>query len=269
MINTIIYTKDRPSQLRLLLESIKKNAPDTFSINILVKSSTKEFEEGYQKLKAENILDSINWVEETDFKVQNIALIKSDKPFTCFFTDDDIIYQSFDKQQIIDTLQSDDDIFCFSLRLGKNVTKCYTMNASNVLVPLEENDYIVKWDWTVHYMDYGYPLSVDGHIFHTADIGALCNKVGYVNPNTFEAALQIFDTFPKERMACFLHSKVVNSPTNIVQSVFPNRQGEHFGVPAQELNQRYLKGEVIDLNQIDFSSITGCHQELDFKYITA
>jgi len=279
MINAIIYSKDRAPQLRLLLESIKLNAPGVFNINILYKSSTQEFEKGYYKLMmegAENNMPNISWLPESgsslrSFKELNSGLISRDYhpekyEFTCFFTDDDIIYQPINEQEIIDCLNSDDDVFCFSLRLGKNITVCYTQNSGNVLIPLEETDSIVKWDWSVHYMDFGYPLSVDGHIFRTEDIQTLSNKVPYVNPNTFEAALQIFDNFPKNKMAAFLNSKLVNTPANIVQNVFPNRKGEKYGFSVEELNKKYLSDEVIDYSAIDFNDIKGCHQELNFEF---
>lgn len=266
MINAIIFSKDRASQLRLLLESINKNAPGIFNINILYKASNNDFAVAYEKLMDEDIVENITWALEHDFKSQNLKLLESELPYTCFFTDDDIIYQPVNEQVIAECLESDDDVFCFSLRLGKNITVCYTQNSGNVLVPLEETESIVKWDWTLHYMDFGYPLSVDGHIFRTDDIRTLSNKVPYTNPNTFEAALQIFDNFPKIKMAAFVHSKLVNTPANIVQNVFANRKGEQHGMSVEELNKKYLADEIIDYNAIDFSNIVGCHQELKFEF---
>lgn len=266
MINAICYSKDRASQLRLLLDSIHKNAPNVFNVNVLYQATNRNFLDAYNKLINENILPNINWVQEQEFKVQNISLLESDLSYTCFFTDDDIIYQPINEQEIANCLENDDDVFCFSLRLGKNITVCYTQNSGNVLIPLEESDTIVKWDWTVHYMDFGYPLSVDGHVFRTDDIKSLSNKVPYVNPNTFEAALQIFDNYPKTKMAAFVHSKLVNTPVNIVQNVFQNRKGEKYGISTEELNKKYLNDEVIDYDAIDFSNIIGCHQELKLPF---
>ena len=266
MINTIIFSKDRASQLRLLLESISKNAPGIFNINVLYKASNNDFAVAYEKLMDEDIVTNISWALEQDFKTQNLKMLESELPYTCFFTDDDIMYQTVNEQEIIDCLENDGDVFCFSLRLGKNITVCYTQNSGNVLLPLDETDSIVKWDWTLHYMDFGYPLSVDGHIFRTDDIKTLSNKVPYTNPNTFEAALQIFDNFPKIKMAAFIHSKLVNTPTNVVQNVYPNRKGEKYGMSVEELNKKYLDDEIIDLDKLNFKHIIGAHQELEFIF---
>ena len=51
MINGLILSKDRASQLRLLLESIGLNAPDLFNeIKIIHASSNEDFAKGYEKL---------------------------------------------------------------------------------------------------------------------------------------------------------------------------------------------------------------------------
>ena len=81
-----------------------------------------------------------------------------------------------------------------------------------------------------------------------------------------EAGLQIFDNYPKELMAAYKTSVLVNSPNNIVQNTFPNRKGEKHSLSTKELNDKYLGGEIIDYDFIDFSNIRGCHQELELKF---
>lgn len=266
MINAIIFSKDRAPQLRLLIYSIQKNAPHAFNLNVIYKSSNKEFESGYEKVKGE-FSSLCNFVEQTDnFKEDVLNLLDSDSEFSCFFTDDDIIYESFDVEKVKNSVRSDDDVFCFSLRLGKNTNFCYAMNTPNVFRDYSEAEDVLKWDWTVHYLDFGYPLSVDGHIFRTKDILKLTKKVGFTNPNTYEAGLQIFDTFPKFKMASFSESVLVNTPNNIVNTSFANRNGLTHGADVRELNSQYLEGKIIDMESMDFSNIVGCHQEIEFKY---
>jgi hypothetical protein len=263
MINNIIFSKDRACQLRLLLESIKKNADNIFNVNIIYKASNEEFNKGYEQLKAEELLPNINWVKQSlNFKKDVISILDSNYEYSCFATDDDIIYRKVDEGKIIKAFKEDKDIFCFSLRLGKNVTVCYSMNSKNKIVPFEDEEEVIKWEWKKHYYDAGYSLSVDYHVFTTKDINKLVNKITFENPNTLEANLQIFSNFPKQIMAAFEQSVVVNTPINIVNEVYNNRQGEQFAVSVEEFNKRYLDGEVIDLEKIDFSNIIGCHQEL-------
>jgi len=263
MINATIFTFDRSAQLHLLLESIKKNANNIFNINVLYKSSNEEFKRGYDLLKER--FPYINWVEETNFKEQTLKLIETDLEHTCFFTDDDIIYNSISESDIVECLK-DNNIFCFSLRLGTNVSYCYTMNCDDILIPDKQDEKFVWWNWTKSYADFGYPLSVDGHVFRTKEIKKLIRAVNFTNPNTLEGNLQVFENFPKETMVAYKISVLVNSPNNIVQNVYHNRKAEKYSFTTKELNDKYLANEIIDLNSIDFSNIRGCHQELEFKF---
>jgi len=273
VINCIIFSFDRALQLRNLLYSLSVNASGVFDISIIYKYSTDEYNAAYEKLKSENIIPDINWVKQSDnFKTDLLNLLDKEKEiqYTCFGTDDDILYRKFNVNEITNCLSADEDVFCFSLRLGKNTTYCYAMNATNKLIPLpKENNHtenIIKWDWQKHFFDLGYPLSVDFHIFRTHDISKLIKKVNFTNPNTLEASLQIFDSFPKYKMASFDNSVIVNTPINIVQKTFQNRNGEEYGMTAKELNDKYINGSVIDYEKLDFTSIKSPHQEIKLEF---
>lgn len=264
MINAIIFSKDRSCQLHLLLRSIEKNAPGIFKLNIIFKSSNESFEEGYKILQQKQFNLDLNWIKETSFKNDVLGCFDSSE-YICFFTDDDILFRTIEEKQILEPLKNE-EVFCFSLRLGKNTTECYTMKAKNILHEPEETETYITWDWSKHYLDFGYPLSVDGHIFRKKDIFKMIKKTLFTNPNTLESELQVFDNFPRNLMTSFKHNVLVNSPTNVVQEVYENRNGEIYGVSTEELNQRFLRGEFIDLNLMDFNNIVGCHQELEYKF---
>jgi len=265
MIDNIIYSFDRSCQLHLLLESIEKNAENMFNINVLYKYSNEDFKHGYEILK-KNFL-KFKFIEEIEFKKQTLEIINNfSNKYMCFFTDDDIIYNKIKEEDIDKCLYENEEIFCFSVRLGKNISTCYTLNSDNVLILLKEDEKFIWWDWTKHYADFGYPLSVDGHIFRTKEIKKLIKAINFHNPNTLEGNLQIFDSFPKEIMVAYKASCLVNSPNNIVNKTHPNRKGETFSFNTKELNDFYLNGKIIDYNLINFSNIKGCHQELEFKF---
>ena len=263
MINSIIFSFDRPLQLHLLLESIKINAKNVFAINVLYKHSNEEFKKGYELLKSR--FENVNWIEEINFRDQTLKLVDSTLNHSCFFTDDDIIYNEICESDIVECFK-DDNVFCFSLRLGKNVNHCYTMSCDDILIPIGEYDKFVWWDWTKHYADFGYPLSVDGHVFITKEIKKLIKAINFSNPNTLEANLQVFDNFPKEWMFAYKSSALVNSPNNIVQNVYPNKKAELYSFTTKQLNDKYLNNEIVDYEALDFSSIKGCHQELFLKF---
>ena len=265
MIDSIIYSFDRSCQLHLLLESIEKHADGVFNINVLYKSSNKEFDLGYEALKKRFF--KINFINEVDFKKQTLEIINGFcNKYMCFFTDDDILYNNIKEEDVNECLHENEEIFCFSARLGKNTLNCYSLNVENVLVPIKENEKFIWWNWAKHYADFGYPLSVDCHIFRINEIKKLIKAIDFYNPNTLEANLQIFDNYPKEIMVSYKNSALVNSPSNIVQTTYKNRKGEKYSATTKELNDKYLSGEIIDLESLDFSHIIGCHQEILFVF---
>lgn len=265
MIDNIIYSFDRSCQLHLLLESIEKNAKDIFNINVLYKYSNEEFKKGYEILKKR--FPQLLFFEEVNFKNQTLELFNNfNKKYMCFFTDDDIIYNKITEEDIIKCLDEKEEVFCFSTRLGRNISYCYTMRSDNILIPTKEDEKFIWWNWTKHYADFGYPLSVDGHIFRTKEIRKLVKATNFSNPNTLEANLQVFDNYPKEIMVAYKSSVLVNSPNNIVQNTFQNIKGEVFNFSTKELNDKYLSQEILDIDLIDFSNIKGCHQELELKF---
>jgi hypothetical protein len=83
-INAIIFSKDRASQLHLLLNSIHKNASYIFNLNVLYTFSNQEFEKGYELLKeiCKTNLWNVNFVKETGFKEDVVSLLKSDYKYT-------------------------------------------------------------------------------------------------------------------------------------------------------------------------------------------
>jgi hypothetical protein len=265
MINAVIFSKDRAMQLGLLLDSIKKNAEGIFSLSVIYTFSSDEFEQGYEKLISETKETGIVWIRESNFKQNVSSALDSVLRYSCFFTDDDVLFGPVSETEMTETL-SDENVLCFSMRLGRNTNFCYTMNRENKLLDVEESGNILKFDWSTHGTDYGYPLSVDGHIFRTNEISKMSRGIPFSNPNTYEANLQIFRNHPRRKTAMYMHSVLVGVPANKVQSVFENRSGEQFGFSVSDLNARYLSGERIDLDVMDFSGIRGCHQELEYKF---
>ena len=267
-INAIVFSKDRASQLYLFLNSIEKNAKDIFDLKVVYTYSNDEFKKGYDKLQelCKNASIDVSFVKETaSFKQDVLNLLNLKYQFTTFFTDDDVLFDKVDYETIEKSFKNE-SVFCFSLRLGMNTTFCYTMSQNNKLVISEETDDTIIFDWQKSYMDYGYPLSVDGHVFRTKEIAKLSKAISFNSPNTFEGNLQIYETFPRHMMESYKKSKLVGIPVNIVNSSHPNLNGQKFKFTTKDLNDKFLSDTFIDLNKIDFSNIIGAHQEVEYKF---
>jgi len=269
LLNGIVFSKDRPMQLDLLLETmISRFDIEDYKVNILYKSSNDEFQRGYDLLI--NKYPQFNFKKEESFKRDLISLFE-DSEYTTFFVDDIIFYN--DLKLTRDELHN---IFmiteanCFSLRLGLNTNHCYTQQRLNKLNNYKTHNFyfdidliepVISWKVKDGTNDYGYPMSTDAHIFKTKEIKNLCELIEYTNPNTFEALLSNFSN-PEMIIASYEYSKIVNSPINKVQNVFENLAGMNYGYSAEDLNEMFLDGLSFNVSKMNFTEIKGCHQEI-------
>lgn len=238
-LNVVIFSKDRAMQLDVLLRSY-----DTSRIGapvIVWATSSSDFRESYTQLGAY----PVRWYA-THYSFSTFwydpHVLKQSKPYTMFLCDDDVFYRPIPEIPEIPKWH------CFSLRLGKNVTHCYSKNC-----PQREGQ-----------LDFVYPWSLDGHIYHTDELLRALQVVVFDNPNELEDQLNKCCPGPKIMYA--EHSCLVGLPHNRVQDKYKNRCGS---VSAKELNDKFLAGYRIDLDALDFSAIIGTHQEvpLVFKHI--
>ena len=263
--NLIIFSKNRASQLNLLIDSINKNSNDLFdNISVLFKTDI-EYSKGYSLLIKEH--KNINFINETNFRDNLLSLINDDYTMTTFMVDDAVIFKKITspKTEILKTI--DDSVVCFSLRLGFN---CVYSHPANIFYKIGdfivENNFII-FDYKKQSGDFGYPLSTDGHIFKTSLIKKLLFNINFSNPNTLETNLQYFVSTNQipTNMYSFSESKLVSIPVNIINTTYNNRHGLEYYISEKELNDKFINNEIIDFEKLDFDNINGPHKEI--KYI--
>mgnify|MGYP003112309047 CR=1 FL=1 len=276
MINGLIVSKDRASQLRLLLESISLNAPNLLKeILIIHKSSNEKFAEGYDKLKAEKILPNIVWQEEVDFIPDFLNALKNCKEkYICGIVDDCIFYKHIaSSAEDIERAIEDSNAFCFSFRLGLNTTTQNYLNP-DVYVPLRmysENETFIKWNWKDwdDRLNYGYPISLDGHIFAAEEISDLSHKFEFEKLRYWEGLVNgnCRDIVKKDFMVAYKQNVLFSIPSNCVQDP-PLVSGTIHAYSEDELNEKYLNNEVIDFRGIQnaFQNVTWSHNEVKYKF---
>jgi hypothetical protein len=274
-INAIVFSIDKAAQLRIFLESTNKYAPGVFDINVIVSHTSEDFDKGYGMVINDPNFSHVNFVmQDKEFKGQVLSLLKTEHDYSCFFMDDDIIYKEVKLEDITSQIESDEDVVCFSLRLGENVTKCYTLDADNVMHDMERSGNTMKWDWSLHYLDFGYPFSLNGHTFRRKDIYKLVRKSKFTGLEELEMALFDFaEMFPRNKMVSYKHSALVNVPIGRVQmSVEHEMTMTLKDVQAKKarqlMNEQFIKGEAPRFEELDFLNleIEGCHQELDLGF---
>ena len=115
-------------------------------------------------------------------------------------------------------------------------------------------------------MEFAYALHMGFQIYRTDELYNLIKRIEFNSPNTCEAHIQIYRKkgFLRKKLVAYKTSAMVSIPVNRVQEDYLNRAGEVFPMSTEELNDAFLKGEVIDFKALDFSNIISLHQELKF-----
>lgn len=264
MINIIVFSKDRACQLELFLRSMKHYFVEfnQYKINVLYTYTDDNFKKGYERLIEIHNDENIKYIIETqDFKKHVLLLLNPENPYTVFFVDDIIFKNPFSlesKQFKLFTLN--DEILTLSLRLNSYLRYCYAARV-RMIPPQFESNYLYKWYGQPG--DYGYPMSLDGHFFRTNDILPLTRAISFKCPNSYESVLAGYP-LRRPKMICFEDSIIVNNPINKVQNFNNNYHGN---VSAEFLNDKFLEGEIIDLEDFKGIKNTAVHQEIEINFI--
>lgn len=240
----------------------------------MIHNNSKDFVESYKTIQKEHP-DVLFWPQGLSLFKDIYAAIASTKyEYICFFTDDDIVYQPVKTIDYNSILQND-HIACLSLRMGLNISERSHDGVVGQDTPAAYHEYddIILWSKTANtYGSYwSYSLSVDGHIFRTNDMHQMIDELCILEsrykwkqtPNELEGALQRFWTTSPNAMASFKHSVVVNSPNNRVQESHLNRSGDEYSADSHFLLGKYLAGQRINLDYLNFNDIKCPHTEIN------
>lgn len=261
-ISTIIFSKDRPLQLEALINSyfyFIKDAPPPI---IIYNAGSGEFEAAYKALF--KLLDSkikATYSDRLGFKetlLKSIETIDTDK---MFFLVDDIVFKNPVQLDLVSSLESD---AILSLRLAPHLSKNYPQNKSQDLPKFRFEGELCFWSFKEGTLDWGYPLSVDGHVFRTDEVLEMTKVLDFKAPNSFEAKLQKFNRIFKNKTGvCFKDSIILNIPCNKVQNENDNISGEVD--PVKLLEIFYVK----ELNYKSYEGLKNesCHQEVPLEFL--
>jgi len=260
MIDVIIFSKDRPCQLDALLRSLQVKMKVKYKCSILFKSSHSSFTKGYDQL-FKHTSAPLFLTHEIDFKDDFLNILKEVKSEQLMFLVDDIIFkQDILYDDIFKEFEFNKNILALSLRLGKNITYCYTRHKSTI--PPKFKGMFNTWIWKDASNGYwDYPMSVDGTIFRTGEIISLIRRIKFGGPNILENELSK-KPLPAPLMICYDKSKLVNLALNKVHN-FPNRCGK---ISQEFLNRLWLSGQRICLDPIYSMEHNACHAEVELLF---
>lgn len=245
----IVFSRDRAAQLDLLLRSLVRNAPPE-RVEVIWWATDPEYFDAYYDEKVH--LGGPPPTPPDAFRNRLMTLLENaGDTHVTFFCDDDIVYRPLLASPSY-WLQNP-RVLCFSWRLSA-----------------DEN----PWRWAdLPRTDHGYPGSIDGHTFRVNDVlDMIWGHDEIINPTALEHALVGgCDNLAAHRplMAAPSEQVLVGVPVNRVSETSGCPHGEEHPQSTRELNDRFLAGERIDLDALDFSGVRGCHHEIPFAWTPA
>ena len=266
----IVFSKDRALQLHALLGSYFEKVFSPVPIHVLYQTSSSEHQKAYQEVfELYSCYDTsaVRQKDDYSFRTDLIEMLESVHAGKIFFlVDDDLFIEDVD---MYDFTKFDTDKFVPSLRMGLNLTRCYTKQQSQQLpeyVPdiMDKSDKI-SWEWNSGAYDWGYPLSVDGHLFATQEIIDISKIISFNSPNTFEANLQQFLRLFTCRLGVSCRkSRIVNIPYNKVQRDNENICGD---IHQDELLDYWRNGLQLDYRELYGFMNESVHELIKIKLI--
>jgi hypothetical protein len=265
----IVYSKNRAAQLDLLLRSIEENAPDLYDEVHVICKGDAEYDAAYQICALQH--PEVVFHTELSLREQTLRLAEQDAHLA-FLMDDCVFYHKGEGSDPAEILREDEDVLCFSPRLGLNTTYCYPLRRGQTVEATPAEDGILYWDWRGAECDFSYPASLDGHVWRREDLLPLLRLVtDWSNPNTVEAELARafqYSDLGRPLMAAHARSSLVGVPVNRTGDTHvDNRFGERYRYELDDLNSAYLGGKrlVCDLKA---EEVRAAHVEAPFRLVT-
>jgi len=261
----IVFSKDRPLQLKSLIDSFILNKKGQCKLIIIFSTSSTEYLKGYKELiEIYSNRPSLRFIKQSrDLKSLLVKTLEHINGFRIFFLVDDIIFirnVDFDKLKAIDLKKN-----IISLRMGKNLNFSLMSNSIQPLPEFFKEGKFLTWNWKESFYDWRYIISLDGHFFHKNEILKFIKSVNFKAPNSLEHKLQIFKFLFRKRLGvCHEYSTIVNFPFNRVQNEFDNSFGNYH---QDFLLSQWNKKKYIDISVFQDLPNNSVHQEVEIKFI--
>ena len=211
----------------MMLEALLRSLGNKYETYTIFKATAPEFRKGYKKLGF-TAKKGKGYVDETDLKKDLLNAFQGTEQI-CLMVDDDIV---FDNSFVIPELNRNET---YSLRMHKKIKN------------------------TIHY---NYHISLDGNIFMTADIKQHINAIEFKTPNQLESRLQgafgkIFKmSYGEGYLIGFNHTRCAIDSGCFFSGLYSD----------EELNKRFLNGEIIDFEAMQIKQIDNVHSSQLYQF---
>ena len=256
---------------------------DTCRKRVIFECSNARHAAQYSALGKEH--PSVEFIAESDFHEDLQAALSGFK-HVLFMVDDNLCVRPFRLGQIISALTFEATAIGFSLRLGRNIERCYSQNDAAQKMPVatespfpegegaekrdERGGKILRFLWVGASYDFGYPLEVSSSIFRVSQIAPfLLSGEKIKNPNALEARIDAAKgrfTQSNPDLLCFELSAAFCNPLNVVQYDYPNRVRVDSATSVGALMERFELGYRFEVRGLAGFTPHGCHQEQELGF---
>lgn len=270
---TLIFSKNRPLQLDLTINTYYRNCLDSDDSDIFVLyKADEDYKDSYETLKNEHF--GVNFVEETIFNKNVVDLLNNKKyEYVLFVVDDCIFINEFRLKVIKGSLEANPEAIGLSLRLGINCDYCYPLERKQLIPEMEDATeyykYIKSFDWESSYFDFNYPLELSSSIYKTSIINVILDHVCFSTPNNLEGWLYqstrvLHNIFCQKftKLLCYETSRAFCTPLNRVQDTHKNRASINNKYSPENMLEVFKSGFRIDPCK-SFELPNACHQEIE------
>lgn len=248
-IHLVVFSYNRPMQLYALLESVEEFVTGLTRIGVIYRTDSSKYDKGYalvQERFPRVAFHKQSLDPRADFKPLTMREIRMDRShYILFAVDDIIVTDHIDLSRCVKSLEKN-NAYGFYLRLGHNITECYSEHTHSGTPKLTEVDKdIYSWRFNTGAGDWRYPNSVDMVLVRKADILEEFATLPFISPNTLEALWNSKFRNLNDLGLCFKHSKIINIPLNLVQHDYQNnRHMTQFS--TEKLLETFLAGMKIN-----------------------
>lgn len=267
----VIFSKDRPMQLYALLESMYLWCSNIGTVVVIYHAVDDEYEVGYQTVRRD-FPQAVYLVQSrenprSDFKKLFLcALEQLPERYVLLGVDDIVVKDECDCTEMIRLLEQT-GAYGFYLRFGENVIECLLANGAAQSVPAHAyiTPSVLSWRFCDGILDWAYPNSVDMTLVRKEQILDDAQKLHYTTPNTFEGSWFNYCNPGKDaRGLCYVFSKIVNVPVNMVQQDWSNPITNRH--TAHDLAVKFNAGYKIDVHALYGFKNRSPHNDVEFKF---
>lgn len=241
MFSVIVFSKNRPLQLEGFVRSLLANCKGLSQNSI---TGLIAMTEDYSYTALNKAFPDVKLVSERSFQSDLEGLLDKGTEYVLIGCDDVFFTRAIDAAEIIDALATDPELFCVSLRLGRNIRP--------MPVHFESYGPFLRYDWRacgVH--QWSYPFDVSASVYRRNDLLRILHDFGDLHsPNFLESnvskAIEQGHYKIKPALACYPLSRSLTLTINRVQETHSNPFDGGKSLSPEELQTAFEASTILD-----------------------